>query len=111
MQPTIVDILALPVVRSGLPEVIGGGPLDRPVRWVHVSDLPDLSNLLQGGELVLTTGRPLADDPISYLEGLATAGAAGLVVELGVHVDTVPDGVARAADRLSFPVIALHRQT
>ncbi|RZL73844.1 MAG: PucR family transcriptional regulator [Rhodococcus sp. (in: high G+C Gram-positive bacteria)] len=110
MQPTIVDILALPVVRSGLPEVIGGGPLDRPVRWVHVSDLPDLSNLLQGGELVLTTGQPLAENPTSYLEGLATAGAAGLVVELGVHVDAVPDGVAHAADRLSFPVIALHRQ-
>src|SRR6478609_9016938 len=112
MQPTIVDILALPVVQAGTPEVIGGGTLDRPVRWVHVSDLPDLSNLLQGGELVLTTGQPLADDSssVEYLEGLAAAGAAGLVVELGVHVDTVPDGVARAADRLSFPVIALHRQ-
>ncbi|MDV6285173.1 PucR family transcriptional regulator [Rhodococcus jostii] len=112
MQPTIVDILALPVVQAGTPEVIGGGPLDRPVRWVHVSDLPDLSNLLQGGELVLTTGQPLADDSssVAYLEGLAAAGAAGLVVELGVHVDAVPEGVARAADRLSFPVIALHRQ-
>ena len=34
-------------------------PLDEPVRWVHVSDVADLSNLLQGGELVLTTGRAL----------------------------------------------------
>ena len=88
--------------------MIGAGPLDRPVRSVHVSDLADLSNLLQSGELVLTTDRPLSDDPISYLEGLAAAGAVGVVADLGSL--TVPD-VARTADQLAFPVIALHRQT
>ncbi|MBP1161283.1 PucR family transcriptional regulator [Rhodococcus sp. PvR099] len=110
MLPTVVDILALPVIQAGEPEVVGGGALDRPVRWVHVSDLPDLSNLLQGGELVLTTGLPLTHDPVSYLEGLAAAGATGLVIELGVHVQAVPAEVPEAADRLGLPVIALHRQ-
>ncbi len=112
MHPTIAQILALPVLQAGLPEVIGGGSLERTVRWVHVSDLPDLSNLLQGGELVLTTGAPLADDTTRahYLTGLAAAGAVGLVIELGTHLQAVPAELARDADELELPVIALHQQ-
>ncbi|MGO4204067.1 PucR family transcriptional regulator [Rhodococcus sp. TAF43] len=110
MQPTVRDILDLPVLQRGEPEVVGGGSLDRRVRWVHVSDLYDLSNLLQGGELVLTTGRALVDDPVGYLEGLAAANAIGLVVELGLHVDAIPPEAAEAADRLALPVVALHRE-
>lgn len=112
MHPTIAQILALPVLRAGLPEVIGGGSLERTVRWVHVSDLPDLSSLLQGGELVLTTGAPLADDTTRahYLTGLAAAGAVGLVIELGTHLHAVPAELARDADELELPVIALHQQ-
>ncbi|WP_072691127.1 PucR family transcriptional regulator [Rhodococcus marinonascens] len=112
MQPTIAQILALPVLRAGLPEVLGGGNLDRPVRWVHVSDVADVTDLLQGGELVLTTGRPLADEDTraGYLTGLAEARAAGLVVELGTHLVSVPPELAAKADELQLPVIALHRQ-
>ncbi len=110
VQPTIEDILKLPVLQAGKPQVLGGGTLDKPVRWVHVSDLADLANLLQGGELVLTTGQPLTREPVSYLRRLADAGAAGLVVELGVHVDGLGQDVAAAADALGLPVIVLHRQ-
>jgi len=110
MQPTIAEILELPVVQAGHPEVVGGRPLDKPVRWVHVSDLADLSGLLSGGELVLTTGQPLTGDPLRYLTGLAQAGAAGLIIELHVHIHTVPQSVADAANRLELPVIALHRK-
>lgn len=110
MKPTIGSIIALAVVQAGQPEVIGGGTLDRPVRWVHVSDLPDLSNLLQGGELVLTTGQSLGTTPSMYLEGLAAAGAAGVIVELGDRIRHIDPQIARAADRLQLPVIALHKQ-
>ncbi|MDT5075101.1 MAG: PucR family transcriptional regulator, purine catabolism regulatory protein, partial [Mycobacterium sp.] len=65
MQPTVREILALPVLQAGEPQIVCGADapdaLDQPVRWVHVSDLPDLSNLLEGGEMVLTTGQALAD--------------------------------------------------
>ncbi|MGY4709445.1 PucR family transcriptional regulator [Mycolicibacterium sp. CBM1] len=111
MQPTLRDILDLPTVQAGCPEVVCPGPMDRPVRWVHVSDLADLSGLLTGGEVVLTTGQALAD-PLrrdAYLPGLAHAGAVGLVVELGLHIDAVPDSVREIGAGLSLPVIALHR--
>ncbi|AOW93826.1 PucR family transcriptional regulator [Rhodococcus sp. WMMA185] len=112
MQPTIAQILTLPVLRAGLPEVLGGGNLERPVRWVHISDVADLTDLLQGGELVLTTGQPLADEDTRarYLVGLAKAGAAGLVVELGTHLVSAPPDLAAKADELELPVVALHRQ-
>ena len=57
MQPTVREILELPGPagrvnrRSSVP-----GRWTGAVRWVHVSESADLSNLLEGGELVLTTG-------------------------------------------------------
>ncbi|MBF6173898.1 PucR family transcriptional regulator [Nocardia blacklockiae] len=115
MLPTVADVLAMPVVRAGRPVVVGGAAgLARPVRWVHVSELPDVATLLAGGELVLTTGQPLVrgeSEVVRYLEALAGVGVSGLVVELGETVAEVGPGVAAAADRLGLPVVALHRIT
>jgi purine catabolism regulator len=111
MQLTLSDILELPSVRRGEPEVVCTGPMDQPVRWVHVSDLADLSGLLTGGELVLTTGQALAD-PVhrdAYLPGLADAGATGVVIELGLHIDALPESAREIGSALSLPVIVLHK--
>ncbi|WP_433593593.1 PucR family transcriptional regulator [Nocardia sp. CA-145437] len=112
MLLSVADVLAMPVVRAGLPEVAGGGPLDRPVRWVHVSELADVAKLLVGRELILTTGQALTGsdaETVAYLESLAAAGVSGLVVELGTSVREFTPVVARTADRLGLPVVALHR--
>ncbi|RJO74784.1 PucR family transcriptional regulator [Nocardia panacis] len=114
MLPSVADVLAMPVVRAGAPEVVGGGPLDRPVRWVHVIDVPEVARLLVGGELVLTTGQALGRGhgaTVEYLNALAAAGVSGLVVELGDYVRHLPPIVAKTADALGLPVIALHRVT
>ncbi len=83
--PTVRDVLALPAVEYGRPKVLAGaGCLDRPVRWAHVSELPDIGNLLQGGELILTTGIALPEggrDLARYASALAEAGASALVVD------------------------------
>ena len=88
------------------------GPLDQRVRWVHVSEVGDLSNLLEGGELVLTTGLALLDEQHrdDYLPGLAAAGAAGVIIELGLHIDEVPESVLASGVSLGLPVIVLHRR-
>ena len=39
----------------------GEAALDLPVRWVHISELPDPTPWLSGGELLLTTGMQLKD--------------------------------------------------
>ena len=90
MVMTIAEVLALDVVVAGRPETLsGGGQLDVPLRWVHVSDLPEVGELLTGGELVLTTGMAMATSPaaaVRFVDQLVAAGAAGLVVELGPAV-------------------------
>ena len=54
---TVEMALALPSVRRGLPKVVAGRRnLDRPIRWAHSSEVPDIARLLKGGELLLITG-------------------------------------------------------
>ncbi|GAB2987235.1 PucR family transcriptional regulator ligand-binding domain-containing protein [Amycolatopsis acidiphila] len=116
MYPTVADVLALPVVRHGRPRVVAGADgLDTRVRWVHVAEVADIGHLLKGGELVLTTGIALPDDPAAlakYVDGLAEAGVAGLVVELVRHwSDALPPALVAAADRDGLPLITLSRET
>ncbi|EID16157.1 PucR family transcriptional regulator [Mycolicibacterium phlei] len=113
MLMTVADVLELPVMQAGEPLVVGGrAGLSKLVRWVHVSDLADVAELLQGGELVLTTGQALtAPDAGTYLRSLATVRVAGLVVELGTHLRQVPSELVAVADELALPLVTLARRT
>jgi purine catabolism regulator len=110
MTPTVADVVALPVMQRGEPEILCARGFQRPVRWVHVSDVADLSNLLQGGELVLTTGSALRRAPRRYLERLAAVGAVGVVVELGADATPLPRSVSGIAEAVDLALVALHRQ-
>ena len=47
---SVRQVLALDRVLAGEPEVVAGaGQLDRPVRWVHVAEAPDVGVMLSGG--------------------------------------------------------------
>ncbi|HVV09372.1 PucR family transcriptional regulator [Amycolatopsis sp.] len=116
MYPTVADVLVLPVVRHGRPRVVAGAAgLDARVRWVHVAEVADIGDLLKGGELVLTTGIALPDDPAAltkYVDGLAGAGVAGLVVELVRHWShALPKALVEAAEHNGIPLITLSRET
>jgi purine catabolism regulator len=43
----------------GLRVVAGAAALDRPIGWVHPTELTDPQAFLEGGELLLTTGLAL----------------------------------------------------
>jgi purine catabolism regulator len=111
---TVREVLALEVVRRGMPDVVAGRDgLDASVRWVHASDNPDVPRLLEGGELVLTTGSawPADEAALARLtERFAEVGIAGIVLELGTRFDRVPDAVAEVAEARGLPVVALHRE-
>jgi purine catabolism regulator len=112
--PTIRSILAGPAVQAGEPEVVSGSArLDRTVRWVHVSDVREVADLLEGDELLLSTGLAMGgsvDEAVAYVSGLVDAGAAGLIVELGERFPSVPPEVLALARSVDFPLIVLHRQ-
>ncbi|MGK5741659.1 PucR family transcriptional regulator [Micromonospora sp. URMC 103] len=116
MFPTVREVLALDPVRHGAPRLVAGDAgLDRPVRWVHVAEVPDIASLLGGGELVLTTGIGLPADDAglrAFIGDLADVGVSGLVVELGRRYLTgVPRVMAAAAERRGLPLVELRRAT
>nr|WP_091427453.1 PucR family transcriptional regulator [Micromonospora tulbaghiae] len=114
--PTVREVLDLVPVRHGAPRLVAGNAgLDRPVRWVHIAEVPDIATLLGGGELVLTTGIGLPGDDAGlreFIGALADVGVSGLVVELGRrYVSGVPRVMAAAAERRGLPLIELRRGT
>jgi hypothetical protein len=111
---TLHDILALDPVRCTEPELLAGeAALDRPVRWVHSSEVYEGANFLDGGELLLTNGFGLIDADEGtrrrYVRELAARGAAGLAVEVGRSLVLMPAEVVDEARRLGLPLLALHR--
>ncbi|RNL51888.1 PucR family transcriptional regulator ligand-binding domain-containing protein [Arthrobacter oryzae] len=114
MQPTVRSVLGLPVLREANPQILGGGKaLDNPVRWVHVSEVLDISGLLSGGELVLTTGLELEKAPgltATFIRSLEEAGAAGLVVEVIGNRMRSMDALRAAAPGATMPVIVVERR-
>lgn len=94
--------------------VVGRDRLDVPVRWVHIAEVTDLAHLLRGGELVLSTGIAMPDDPDAlrrYIDDLAAAGASGIAVELGrkYHAE-LPEAFREAARSAGLPVVLLDRE-
>ncbi|HEU5429883.1 MAG TPA: PucR family transcriptional regulator ligand-binding domain-containing protein [Actinocrinis sp.] len=114
--PTVAEVLALDAVRAGNPRVVAGAAgLDRRVRWVHVTELIDVREILRGGELVLSTAIAWPDDREAlarFVADLAGLGAAGLVVELGRrYPEAPPKPLLLAAEKHRLPVITLGRDT
>ncbi|HEY0803909.1 MAG TPA: PucR family transcriptional regulator [Pseudonocardiaceae bacterium] len=116
MYPTVAEVLTVPVLRRGRPALVAGrAGSDNRVRWVHAAEVADIAHLLQGGELVLTTGIALPDDNPSltrYVDELAGVGAAGLIVELVRRWrDGLPPALVLAADRRALPLVTLSEET
>ncbi|GJF27970.1 hypothetical protein KNE206_06700 [Kitasatospora sp. NE20-6] len=111
---TVREILALDVLGPASPLLLAGRTsLDRPVRWVHSSEVYEGCNFLYGGELLLTNGyglaRASADRQRTYVRELATRAAAALFVEIGRALPEMPEAVTAEAERLGLPLVALRR--
>jgi purine catabolism regulator len=110
----IKDVLELSVFRRSLAEVIAGEEgLDRELRWAHVIEMADPSDLLKGGELVLTTGIGAGDrerDQERWIASLIEQGAVAVAVELGsTWRERVPEPVVRACADAGVPLVAFRR--
>lgn len=116
MLPSLAEVLALPELQRGDPVVVAGRDrLGHAVRWVHVSELSDIAELLSGDELLLTTGIALPSSPAAlrrYVDGLVGVGIAGLAIELGRrYTDALPPELVAAAEARGLPLVAFRRET
>ncbi|MGK5114883.1 PucR family transcriptional regulator ligand-binding domain-containing protein, partial [Geodermatophilus sp. CPCC 205506] len=111
MPVTVADLVANPELDLRLltPDV----PVDRPLSWVHVSELPDPAPFLQGGELLLTTGLALRDgEPVGpYVRRLVDGGVAALGFGTGLGQDAVLGELVAAAAAGGLPVVEVPRGT
>ncbi len=84
----------------------GESGLDMPVRWVHISELPDPTPWLSGGELLLTTGLALGNEEEQrrYVARLAAHQLAGLGIGTGFEHAQVPPALLEEAAACEFPV-------
>ncbi|MBB5788838.1 PucR family transcriptional regulator [Jiangella mangrovi] len=112
MYPTVAEILELPEVQRGHPRIAAGKDgVDRAVRWVHALELRDVTGLVRGGELLLTTGVALpenAGDLRRYIQSLASNGVVGVGIELGFRWTTLPQAMVDEADRRGVVLVAFH---
>ncbi|WP_093798769.1 PucR family transcriptional regulator [Streptomyces sp. Wb2n-11] len=113
MPPTLASL----VHHSALKLTVRAGEdrLDTPVRWAHVSELPDPVPYMEGGELLLVTAVKLeAEDPEvmrRYVRRLAGAGVVGLGFAVGVHYDDIPQALVDAAKEEGLPLLEVPRRT
>lgn len=93
--------------------IAGKGGLCRLVRWVHVLEVTTISNLLNGNELILSTGigwKGDADAFHSLVQQSIDSNAAGLCIELGPYISKIPREVIELADAYDFPLIVFQKE-
>jgi purine catabolism regulator len=109
---TVRTALDLEVFRRTDRVVLAGEDrLDRPVRWVHIGEIPDIHRFLSGQEMLLTAGLGMGTTPASqraYVRRSADAHAAVLVVELAGRVfESMPPAVVDEARAVGLPLVGL----
>jgi purine catabolism regulator len=106
MTITVAELLEVPDLRTRV--FAGGSGLGRPISWAHVCELPDPTEYLASGELLMTVGYTLPEGDeaqVAYMERLADAGLSGLLIAEKMHAPALSKEMSEAADRLSVPVL------
>ncbi|MCO5316755.1 MAG: PucR family transcriptional regulator [Solirubrobacterales bacterium] len=111
---TVAEFIELPIVRAGLPELVAGAAgKEAEVRWVHPLDVPDVSDLLRGGEMILTTGVSIGSSASAqrrFIRDLESEGAVGVAIELGFAWQRdLPGALIEEGDRLGMPIVVFRR--
>jgi PucR family transcriptional regulator, purine catabolism regulatory protein len=108
---TVADLLAKS--QLGMRQLTSGTRADRPLSWVHVSELSDPAPFLEGGELLLTTGLALRDEQPAapYVRRLVDAGVAALGFGTGLGNDGVVPQLVEAAEEAGLPLLEVPRGT
>lgn len=107
---TIRDILKRPYFRD-VTVYASEKALNRIVEWVHVLEVDDVGDLLNGNELLLTTGLTWRRDKakgVDFLNQIICRQASGLVVEMGRVIHQMPAQMIQRAESADFALILVH---
>jgi purine catabolism regulator len=102
---TVQDILEIPELDLHL--LAGKASTSNPVRWVHISEVPDPTRWLKGGELLLTTGYSFVGDEaqqVEQIKRLIDHNTSGLGFGTGFSFDKVPQALVEVSEEYGFPL-------
>lgn len=88
----------------------GKNGLARTVTSVTVMDAPDISEWLKGGEILMTTGYIMRDNPLEFanlVEKIDQANAAAMFIKMERFIDSLPQEVYTVAEKLNFPIVSM----
>ncbi|GFN22347.1 PucR family transcriptional regulator [Thermanaeromonas sp. C210] len=92
-------------------KVVGGREgLNRIITSVNVMEVPDVLPWVKEGQLLLTTGFSIKDDPVAQeqlIPELAKRGLAALAVKPKRYLDVIPVAMIDAANEHAIPLIEL----
>jgi PucR family transcriptional regulator, purine catabolism regulatory protein len=111
-QLTVADILGRNYFENAI-VAAGEEGLNRTVKWVHVVEVTNIRNLLNGKELILSTGVAWKGEEeffISVLQQLIENDAAGLCIEVGTYLSEIPGEVIKIANEHHFPLIVFQEE-
>lgn len=103
---SVRDVVELRHLQATL--LAGEAGLDHRVSWAHVCDAFDPWNWLDPGDLVLTCGYIVPEDPsaqVQFVQSMVAAGLSGIVIGEDDRCPHLSDEMLTTADRAGFPVI------
>ena len=109
---TVSDILSRKHFEQAI-MIAGEDGLNRIVKWVHVVEVTNIRNLLNGDELILSTGVAWKGNEelfVSILHQLIEIHAAGLCIEMGTYLSVIPDEAIRIANQNNFPIVIFQKE-
>lgn len=109
---TVEEVLKRPLFQNAR-VAAGKRGITRPVRWVHVLEVPNPSAFVNGHELILTTGVGLGDweDAIlRFVQQLVERRVSGLCIELVQRFSEVPAHILQYADQHDFPILVFDQE-
>jgi purine catabolism regulator len=103
---TVRELVEAPQLRISV--LAGSSGLDRALTWAHACELPDPTEWLNGGELVLSVGMALSEDPaeqVAYIERLSAVDAGAVAFGDTTYAKELSSDARHAADRLGLPIL------
>jgi purine catabolism regulator len=105
---TVAELVAVPQVRMRFLAGTEGG--HRQIAWAHSSDLPNATDWLAPGDLLMSNGLNVpaaAGGQVSFVEELESVGLSGLAIGDGMEAPPLSPRFLARADDLRFPVLAI----
>ncbi|OIK12245.1 hypothetical protein BIV60_16570 [Bacillus sp. MUM 116] len=93
--------------------IAGYNGLNRHVKWIHILETNENQSLIDGNEVILTTGLFYNGDInscLSFLQELIRQNASALCIELGANFSSIPGEMIELAESYDFPLIIFTRK-